>query len=87
MILWWLHTMNMQPPHHTHRMQPPHHTHRMQPPHHTHSIAATSSEHLLSRAPPCFGRQVKPLAPAAFAVVSTLLTRHPPTRTGPAWWV
>jgi hypothetical protein len=25
----------------------------------------------LSRAPPCFGRQVKPLVPAAFAVVST----------------
>jgi hypothetical protein len=26
---------------------------------------------LLSRAPPCFGRHVKPLVPAAFAVVST----------------
>jgi hypothetical protein len=26
---------------------------------------------LLSRAPPCFGRHVKPLAPAAFTVVST----------------
>jgi hypothetical protein len=26
---------------------------------------------LLSRAPPCFGRQIKLLVPAAFAVVST----------------
>jgi hypothetical protein len=26
---------------------------------------------LLFRAPPCFGRRVKPLVPAAFAVVST----------------
>jgi hypothetical protein len=28
-------------------------------------------ENLLSRAPPCFGRHVKPLVPAAFAVVCT----------------
>jgi hypothetical protein len=26
---------------------------------------------ILSRAPPCFGRHVKPLVPAAFAVVTT----------------
>jgi hypothetical protein len=29
------------------------------------------SKNLLSRAPPCFGRHVKPLIPAAFAVVNT----------------
>jgi hypothetical protein len=29
------------------------------------------TKNLLSRAPPCFGRHVKPLVPAAFAVVST----------------
>jgi hypothetical protein len=29
------------------------------------------TKNLLSRAPPCFGRDVKPLAPAAFAAVST----------------
>jgi hypothetical protein len=28
-------------------------------------------QNLLSRAPPCFGMHVKPLVPAAFAVVST----------------
>jgi hypothetical protein len=28
-------------------------------------------QNLLSRAPPCFGRHVKPLVPAPFAVVST----------------
>jgi hypothetical protein len=28
-------------------------------------------QNLLSRAPPCFGRHVKLLVPAAFAVVST----------------
>jgi hypothetical protein len=28
-------------------------------------------QNFLSRAPPCFGRHVKPLVPAAFAVVST----------------
>jgi hypothetical protein len=27
--------------------------------------------HLLSQAPPCFGRHVKPLVPAAFAVIMT----------------
>jgi hypothetical protein len=29
------------------------------------------TKNLLSRAPPCFGRHVKPLVPAAFAVVNT----------------
>jgi hypothetical protein len=29
------------------------------------------TKNLLSRAPPCFGRHVKPLVPAAFAVVSS----------------
>jgi hypothetical protein len=29
------------------------------------------AQNLLSEAPPCFGRHVKPLVPAAFAVVST----------------
>jgi hypothetical protein len=38
-----------------------------------------NAKNVLSRAPPCFGRHVEPLDPAAFAVVST--------RTGPAWWV
>jgi hypothetical protein len=28
------------------------------------------TKNLLSRAPPCFGRHVKPLVPAAYAVVS-----------------
>jgi hypothetical protein len=28
-------------------------------------------QNLLSRAPPCFGRHVKPLVPVAFAIVST----------------
>jgi hypothetical protein len=28
-------------------------------------------QNLLSRAPPCFGRDVKPLVPVAFAIVST----------------
>ncbi|RVE53862.1 hypothetical protein evm_001524 [Chilo suppressalis] len=37
------------------------------------------TKNLLSRVPPCFGRHVKPLVPAA----STGL--HPPIRTGPAW--
>jgi hypothetical protein len=29
------------------------------------------TKNLLSRSPPCFGRHVMPLVPAAFAVVST----------------
>jgi hypothetical protein len=29
------------------------------------------TKNLLSRAPPCFGRHVKPLVPVAFAIVST----------------
>jgi hypothetical protein len=35
------------------------------------SVIGWVTENLLSRAPPCFGRHVKPLVPAAFAVVST----------------
>jgi hypothetical protein len=35
------------------------------------SVVGWVNKHLLFRAPPCFGRQVKPLVPAAFAVVST----------------
>jgi hypothetical protein len=35
------------------------------------SVMTWVTEKLLSRAPPCFGRHVKPLVPAAFAVVST----------------
>jgi hypothetical protein len=34
------------------------------------SIFGSVTKNLLSRAPPCFGRHVKPLVPAAFAVVS-----------------
>jgi hypothetical protein len=34
------------------------------------------TKNLLSTAPPCFGRHIRPLVPAAFAA-----------RTGPAWWV
>jgi hypothetical protein len=40
------------------------------------SVIGWVSKNLLSRAPPCFGRYVKPLVSAAFAVVST-----PPTRS------
>jgi hypothetical protein len=36
-----------------------------------HFIILVLSINLLSRAPPCFGRHVKPFVPAAFAVVST----------------
>ncbi|RVE43327.1 hypothetical protein evm_012031 [Chilo suppressalis] len=35
------------------------------------SVIGWVTENLLSRAPPCFGRHVKPLVPAASAVVST----------------
>jgi hypothetical protein len=35
------------------------------------SVIGWVTKNLLSRAPPCFGRHVKPLVPAAFAVVST----------------
>jgi hypothetical protein len=38
------------------------------------------TKNLLSQAPPCFGRHVKPLDPAAFVVVITHLTE-------PEWWV
>jgi hypothetical protein len=34
------------------------------------SVIGWVTKNLLSRAPPCFGRHVKPLVPAAFAVVS-----------------
>jgi hypothetical protein len=35
------------------------------------SVIGWVTKNLLSRAPPCFGRHVKPLVPAVFAVVST----------------
>jgi hypothetical protein len=35
------------------------------------SVIGWVTKNLLSQAPPCFGRHVKPLVPAAFAVVST----------------
>jgi hypothetical protein len=35
------------------------------------SVIGWVTINLLSRAPPCFGRHVKPLVPDAFAVVST----------------
>jgi hypothetical protein len=35
------------------------------------SVIGWVTKNLLSRAPPCFGWHVKPLVPAAFAVVST----------------
>jgi hypothetical protein len=35
------------------------------------SVIRWVTKNILSRAPPCFGRHVKPLVPAAFAVVST----------------
>jgi hypothetical protein len=38
------------------------------------SVIGWVTKNLLSRAPPCFGRYVKPLVPAAFAVVSTYQT-------------
>jgi hypothetical protein len=34
------------------------------------SVIGWVTKNLLSRAPPCFGRHVKPLVPAAFAIVS-----------------
>jgi hypothetical protein len=38
------------------------------------------TKNVLSQTPPCFGRHVKPLVRAAFAVVGTLQA------AGPAWW-
>jgi hypothetical protein len=35
------------------------------------SVIGWVTEFLLSRAPSCFGRYVKPLVPAVFAIVST----------------
>jgi hypothetical protein len=35
------------------------------------SVIGWVTKNLLSQAPPCFGTHVKPLVPAAFAVVST----------------
>jgi hypothetical protein len=35
------------------------------------SVIGWVTKKLLSQSPPCLGRQVKPLIPAAFAVVST----------------
>jgi hypothetical protein len=37
------------------------------------SVIAWVTKNLLSRAPPCFGRHVKSLVPAAFTVVGTHL--------------
>jgi hypothetical protein len=34
-------------------------------------VFAWVTKKLLSRAPPCFGSHVKPLVPAAFAIIST----------------
>jgi hypothetical protein len=36
-----------------------------------HRVKGWATKNLLSRAPPCFGRQFKPLFPAVFAVDST----------------
>jgi hypothetical protein len=36
-----------------------------------HNIVEVSDQNLLSRAPPCFGRHIKPLDPATFALVCT----------------
>jgi hypothetical protein len=47
------------------------------------SVNGMVTKNLLSRPPPCFGKYVKPLVPAAFAVVST----NPPNSTGSAWRV
>jgi hypothetical protein len=35
------------------------------------SVIRWVTKNILSQTPPCFGRHVKPLVPAAFAVVST----------------
>jgi hypothetical protein len=35
------------------------------------SVIGWVTKNLLCRAPPCFGKHVKPLLPAAFAIVST----------------
>jgi hypothetical protein len=35
------------------------------------SVIGWVTKNILSRAPPCFRRHVKPLVPAAFAVIST----------------
>jgi hypothetical protein len=45
------------------------------------SVIGWVTKNLLSRAPACFGRHIKPLVPAAFAVVST----HQPALGARAW--
>jgi hypothetical protein len=35
------------------------------------SVIGWVTKNILSRAPPCYGRHIKPLVPAAFVVVST----------------
>jgi hypothetical protein len=64
------------------------------------SVMGWVTKTLSSRAPPCFGSHVKPLVPAAFAVVSThqsslgprsglwpvLLVRNPLGRNVPQQW-
>jgi hypothetical protein len=45
------------------------------------SVIGWVTKNLLSQAPPCFGRHVNPLVPAAFAVVST----HQPVSSAETW--
>jgi hypothetical protein len=47
------------------------------------SVIVWVTKNLLSRAPPCFGRHVKPLDPAVFAVVST--HQHAQGTRGELW--
>jgi hypothetical protein len=49
------------------------------------SVIGWVTKNLLSRAPSCFGRHVKPLVPAAFAVINT----HKPVldKRGGLWFV
>ncbi|RVE52164.1 hypothetical protein evm_003237 [Chilo suppressalis] len=42
------------------------------------SVIGWVAENLLSRAPPCFGRHIKPLVPVASVVVSTRVVGHGP---------
>jgi hypothetical protein len=42
------------------------------------SVIGWVSKNLLTRAPPCCGRHVKPLVPAAFAIVSTYQSARQP---------
>jgi hypothetical protein len=40
------------------------------------SVIGRVTKTLLTRVPPCFGRHVKPLVPAVFAIVSTYESAH-----------